>query len=249
VRGFGATVGVWPQLLGVPANLHGPRERRNEDPRTVISFLRSARRIMARRSPGIRRRAGPHRGDVARRPREGSCSCASRSSQNRRERALIREFKKIGRREEQKSRHVWPIDMTKLTYLCLTLCVLSGCARMHHYEMGEIDASEGRLTEISVQVDETGLDSDEAVEAAKLLAQDKQTRERLNTLKTILALSQFGPKTGDPTTSDDWADGLLLAVLERCPSGHVTGLTVIRESMDYPIVSGEIVTVKGFCVR
>jgi hypothetical protein len=139
--------------------------------------------------------------------------------------------------------------MRLAAWLSLSFIALAGCARMHHYEMGELDSSQGRLEEFSVQVDETGLDTDEAARAAQILAQDKQTKQRLGTLKTILALSQFGPKTGDPTTSEDWADGLLLAVLERCPTGQVTGLTVVRESMDYPVVSGEIVTVKGFCVR
>ena len=123
-----------------------------------------------------------------------------------------------------------------------------GCASLHHYELADIDNSK-KLRPFEVQVDETGLDAKEAIEVAKIAAQSKQTRERLNTAQDVIALFQVGYKTGNATFSDDWADGLLARILERCPSGQITGLNVERETMKYPVVSGEIVTVKGFCVE
>jgi hypothetical protein len=120
---------------------------------------------------------------------------------------------------------------------------------MHHYEIGEIDGTQGKLRPFEVRVDETGFDAQEALEVAKLTTRSPQTRERLNTAQAIVALTQVGPSTGEPTFSEDWADGMLTEVLDRCPSGRVTGLTVVRESADYPVVSGEVVTVKGYCIE
>lgn len=124
-----------------------------------------------------------------------------------------------------------------------------GCAHMHHYEVGEIDDSKGSLRPIEVRVDETGIDAQEAAEIAKLATSSRQARQRVGTAQTVIALAQTGYKTGGVTLNDDWADGLLAAVLKRCPSGQLTGVTVIRESADYPVVSGEIVTVKGWCIQ
>lgn len=126
---------------------------------------------------------------------------------------------------------------------------LGGCAHMHHYEMGEIDDSKGSLRPIEVRVDETGFDAQEAAEIAKLASNSQQARQRVGTAQTAIALAQTGYKTGGVTMSDDWADGLLEAVLKRCPSGQLTGMTIARESADYPVVSGEIVTVKGYCIQ
>ncbi len=129
--------------------------------------------------------------------------------------------------------------------LCAAL--LTGCASLHHYQLGDIDASRGELKPFEIQVDETGLDTQEAFEVGKLAAGSETGRKRMGDAQAIVALFQFGYATGDPTFNDDWADGLLAKVLDRCPSGRVTGLSVVRESMDYPVVSGEIVTLKGYC--
>ena len=67
-------------------------------------------------------------------------------------------------------------------------------------------------------------------------------------LETVIALTQFGPQTGEPTFSDDWADGMVEQLLHVCPSGQVTGLSARREAMKYPVISGELVTIKGYCI-
>jgi hypothetical protein len=134
-----------------------------------------------------------------------------------------------------------------MTGLCAAL-LITGCASLHHYQLGDIDASRGKLTPFEIQVDETGIDTQEALEVGKLAAGSKANRERVSDAQAIVALFQVGYKTGDPTFSDDWADGMLAKVRDRCPSGRITGLTVVRESMNYPVVSGEIVTLKGYCM-
>jgi hypothetical protein len=127
--------------------------------------------------------------------------------------------------------------------------LLTACAHMHHYQLGEIDSTRGRLTPFEIQVDETGLDVHEGAAIVKGVVQSREMARRIGAIETIIALTQVGPKTGNPTFSDDWADGMLAKVLEQCPSGQVTGLVAVRETMKYPVVSGEIVAVKGYCIQ
>jgi hypothetical protein len=67
-------------------------------------------------------------------------------------------------------------------------------------------------------------------------------------IASLVALFQFGPKTGDVVFDDRFADGVALAILDRCPSARVTGLVSMRESTKYYAISGEYVTVRGFCI-
>ena len=60
----------------------------------------------------------------------------------------------------------------------------------------------------------------------------------------------MGPRTGEPVwSSDTYADKVYLGLYEKCPSGQITGLTSIREINKYPVVSGEIVKITGFCLK
>lgn len=135
--------------------------------------------------------------------------------------------------------------------LCVGLgLALSGsaCARLHHYQLTDIDSSRGTLEPFELRVDETGFNLQEAAAVAKLTA-SRENRKRIGDAEAIIALFQFGAKTGDPTFSEDWADGLSEMVLAKCPSGQITGLSVLRESADYPVASGEVITVRGYCIR
>ena len=125
----------------------------------------------------------------------------------------------------------------------------TACAHLHHYQLGDIDASEGRLEPFTVRVDETGFDAQEALELAKQTSSSRAGSERVSDAQDVLALFQVGPSTGDATFRDDWADGVLAKIRARCPTGRMTGISVARESADYPVVSGEVVTIKGYCVR
>lgn len=125
---------------------------------------------------------------------------------------------------------------------------LVGCASAHHIQISDIDSSRGRLEPFELQLNATGLSVSDAATIGKALADSPATRQKISQLETIVALTQMGPKTGDPTLHDDWADAAALKILARCPSGHVTGVSTRRETMDYPVISGEIVTIKGYCI-
>jgi hypothetical protein len=126
--------------------------------------------------------------------------------------------------------------------------LISGCAHLHHVQVADIDSSQGELEPFEVKVNATGVSVSDSAAVAKAMTTDSRTEKNLDTAEQIIALTQMGPKTGDPTFSDDWADEAAHKVLARCPTGRITGLSARRETMDYPVISGEIVTIKGYCI-
>jgi hypothetical protein len=125
----------------------------------------------------------------------------------------------------------------------LAPCFL-GCVSLHHAQLDEIDAQRGRLQPFEIHVSETGIDT----KAVGALASVAMRSSRPSQLANLIALFQFGPKTGDVVFDDAFADVVAEKILEHCPSARVTGLMSVRESTKYYAVSGEYVTVRGFCV-
>lgn len=141
--------------------------------------------------------------------------------------------------------------MRQFVFLILmALCFgASGCAVLHHVQIGDIDKAGGRKTsKIDIKVSETGINIKEAGEIAKALSTSKEGREAADTISTIISLFQMGPHTGNGVFSDTYAEDLIEKLYEQCPSGTVTALESIRETRKYPVVSGEIVNVQGLCI-
>ncbi|MES1179095.1 MAG: hypothetical protein ABUL62_32575 [Myxococcales bacterium] len=128
----------------------------------------------------------------------------------------------------------------------VALC--SGCASMYNQQISDIDSTRGRLRPFEIQTNATGVNVHDGATVARAIASDEATRREASFLETVIALTQFGPQTGEPTFSDDWADGMVDQLLRVCPSGQVTGLSARREAMKYPVISGELVTIKGYCI-
>jgi hypothetical protein len=124
----------------------------------------------------------------------------------------------------------------------------SGCASMYNQQISDIDSTRGALRPFEIQTNATGVNVHDGAAVARTLATDEATRKETSFLETVIALTQFGPQTGEPTFSDDWADGMVDELLRVCPSGQVTGLSARREAMKYPVISGELVTIKGYCI-
>jgi hypothetical protein len=119
-----------------------------------------------------------------------------------------------------------------------------GCVSMHRTQLDEIDAQRGRLQPFEIHVAETGIDT----KAIGALASAAMRSPKPSQVANIVALFQFGPKTGDVVFDDAYADIVAEKILERCPTARVTGLMSLRESTKYYAVSGEYVTVRGFCI-
>jgi hypothetical protein len=137
----------------------------------------------------------------------------------------------------------------KSTFLYLSILVLlSSCAQLHHVQIGEI-VSHPNYTQqpFDIKISETGVNIQEAGKISKAVLDDNNGKNAAG-IAGLIGLFQMGPQTGNPVYSKDYARNLMQLIYEKCPSGKVTGLTSVRESRKYPVISGEIVKVTGFCL-
>ena len=124
----------------------------------------------------------------------------------------------------------------------------AGCAILHHVQVGEVDSKIVRKGEkIEILVTETGVSFKEGTQVAQALTHNKQTKKDLGDAQAILSMFQMGPVTGNHVFSDKFADRVFKLIRRKCPSGRVSGVTSIRETAKYPVVSGEIVKITGYC--
>jgi hypothetical protein len=131
--------------------------------------------------------------------------------------------------------------------LIVILFLATGCAQLHHIQLGEIDNRPGLVKKpFDIKVSESGINLYEA--AGIVRAFNKRAGKEAGALAGVIGLFQMGPRTGNPVYVKDYAKDLVQIIYEKCPSGRVTGLTSIRESRKYPVVSGEIVKVTGYCL-
>ena len=133
----------------------------------------------------------------------------------------------------------------------LILIFFSSCAYVHHTQISDVVTPKGyQVVPFEILISETGFNLDEAGMAAGAMIRDQQFAENLETLAFIVSLFQMGPRTGNPVWSgDQYADGTFYGLYEKCPSGNITGLQSIRETNKYPVVSGEIVKIRGYCLQ
>ena len=125
--------------------------------------------------------------------------------------------------------------------------VFSSCAVLHHVQVGELD-NRGKLRKFDIKVSETGVNLDEARDVANALTRGRHSKA-LDDVNAIISAFQMGPRTGNIVFNERYAENLLDLLYKECPSGRITGLTSIREMRKYPVISGEIVKVTGYCVE
>jgi len=135
----------------------------------------------------------------------------------------------------------------KIILLCPILFVIS-CAQLHHVQLGEIDSNPKFVQKpFEIKISEIGVDIQEAGRITKAIA-GRNSNNEAEKIANLIALFQMGPRTGAPVYVKDYAKNLIQLVYEKCPSGRVTGLASIRETRKYPIISGEIVKLTGYCL-
>lgn len=128
------------------------------------------------------------------------------------------------------------------------ILICSGCARLDHVQISDIDQSQGRLTPISVKISNTGFSAAQTVAIASELAQSDSTKDNLGDLAAILALINMGPTTGNPVYNDRYAENILMQLHQQCASSKITAIRNIREALSYGPVSGEIVRIDADCI-
>jgi len=129
------------------------------------------------------------------------------------------------------------------------LSLLTGCAVMHSVQLGDIDADvvlKGKPFEI--RVSEVGFDAQEAAEIAAAIAEvSGKSGDTLKDVGQVIGLFQMGPRTGKPVVDEAYSDAIIHRLRRECPAGQITGLMMVRETAEYPVVSGEIVRLVGYC--
>lgn len=98
-------------------------------------------------------------------------------------------------------------------------------------------------------VSEVGVNTEEAGRVARGVMQSESARQTIRDVEAVIALFQQGPRTGNPVYVEGYAEKLIYEIYEKCPSGKITGVTSIRETRKYPVISGEIVKVSAYCVE
>ena len=140
--------------------------------------------------------------------------------------------------------------MKKYTTVIALGLMLQACAFLHSAQVGEIDSQtvlKGKKFELLVS--ETGVNVQEALKIGESMTQHAKTSDALKSVRQVIALFQMGPVTGNYIYDDAYADMIFDLIKRECPSGKISGLTSIRETNKYPVVSGEIVKITGFCKK
>lgn len=137
--------------------------------------------------------------------------------------------------------------MLRIFMISLVL-ICSGCARLDHFQISDIDQSQGSLTPISIKVSDLGFDAATTAGIASELTSSNSAQENLGDLAAVLALISMGPRTGNPVYNDRYAENILQQLHAQCPSGKITAIRNVREAMSYGTLSGEIVRIDADCI-
>jgi hypothetical protein len=135
--------------------------------------------------------------------------------------------------------------------LVLSLAMLSsGCVFLHSVQVSEVDSKvvlDGERFEI--RISEQGFNLKEGTILVEAFANAAGDAKGIREAAEIIQLFQMGPKTGNPVFRDDYTDDLIHQLKLKCPSGRISGLSSIRETAKYPVVSGEVVRLIGYCLQ
>ena len=124
----------------------------------------------------------------------------------------------------------------------------SSCAVLYHVQVGTVDNREANVAiPFDIMMSETGVSTEEIGHIAN--SASKSGRSDLGDAAAIISMFQIGPKTGVQVYNEHYAQRLVYEIHQKCPSGRVTGLMSIREMRKYPVISGEIVKVTGYCLK
>ena len=132
-------------------------------------------------------------------------------------------------------------------FLSLLIFIFSGCAALHHVQLGNIDNRNNlNLRPIEVKVSEMGIDLNDAKTLSKLLM-NKDSSRQTNEALSFVQYFQMGPHTGAGVYNLDYIKAVQETLRSQCTDGTITGIMAIRETRKYPVISGEIIKIKAYC--
>lgn len=129
----------------------------------------------------------------------------------------------------------------------LSFLFMLSCAQLYHAQQSDIIRVQGKkLKPFEVKISETAVDLQQAGDLTSAVTKDN---DRAKQIADILALFQMGPRTGTPIYNEKYADKIAELLYKKCPSRKITGLLSVRERREYPVVSGEIIKIRGYCIQ
>jgi hypothetical protein len=124
---------------------------------------------------------------------------------------------------------------------------LTACASLHNIQISEIDLTQGEGKRFEVKKNAMGLNVSEAAGIAGAVSGTKAGRSAAKTVSDVWKAITYGPKTGEVTFTDKYADDVPELVASSCSPNKMTGFVTARETNKYPVISGEIIRVIGYC--
>lgn len=133
---------------------------------------------------------------------------------------------------------------------CFLFFQLTSCASLHHVQVGTIDnRNNQKMRPVEVMVSGTGVNIDEVKQLSNQILGSKRGGKQAGQAADTFDSFQMGPKTGDIVYNEHYADNVAQLLKEKCQQGKITGITSIRETMKYPVISGEIVKFRAYCIE
>lgn len=120
--------------------------------------------------------------------------------------------------------------------------VLSGCMTLHRTSIGDISSGGSRFV---IEITDIGINMENTSKAVGRVSGKKDEAE---TVKNIIGLFQWGPRTGNPVYNIGLWNGLAAKILEKCPKGEIHSLVSNREFRNFYYGSAEGVRITGYCL-
>lgn len=135
-----------------------------------------------------------------------------------------------------------------LNIAVLALCTVPGCANLHSVMIGERRIAPAGGQDFEVKVSETGFNVKEASQVVQAIGgRNSGAGRAAKTVNHLYDLISFGPVTGNAVLDTQYADLIGEQASSSCAPEKTIGITSIRETMKYPVISGEIVKIEGLC--
>lgn len=139
-------------------------------------------------------------------------------------------------------------NLFKIKITALALCVSSGCANLHSVMIGERRLTPAGGQDFDVKVSEVGFNVKEATSVVQAIGgKNSGVGKASKTVNDLYDLVSFGPVTGNTVLDTKYADMIGEQSSNSCAPEKTIGVVSIRETMKYPVISGEIVKIWGQC--
>ncbi len=140
------------------------------------------------------------------------------------------------------------LKIMKSIHILLSCFLISSCAQLHTVKIGERNNSNTDAHHFETKVNEMGINVQEATQIVKALGNgNKGVNKATKTIDDLWKMISYGPKTGNTVFDDKYADSISKSSLAACSANQTQGVVSVRESMKYPVLSGEIVKIEGIC--